>query len=152
IRGEMGVAPTKRVRAILRVEQQRVAEELREDAPFIENLGLLEGMEITVGGEPPKAAATAISHAVEVFVPFKDLVPEPKREEARLLKELRKVMEELQFVQRKLSNPAFLERAPGEVVAKERNKAAELEALKGKLEGRLRVVQELIPGGEAPSC
>ncbi len=152
IRGEMGVAPTKRVRAILRVEQQGVAEELHEDAPFIENLGLLEGMEITVGGEPPKAAATAISHAVEVFVPFKDLVPDPKREEARLLKELRKVMEELQFVQRKLSNPAFLERAPGEVVAKERNKAAELEALKGKLEGRLRVVQELIPGGEAPSC
>ncbi|RLA93589.1 MAG: hypothetical protein DRG69_06825, partial [Deltaproteobacteria bacterium] len=68
----------------------------------------------------------------------------------RLLKELRKVLQELEFVQRKLSNRAFLERAPREVVLKERQKAAELEELRGKLEGRLRVVRELTSHDEPP--
>ncbi|RLA92663.1 MAG: valine--tRNA ligase, partial [Deltaproteobacteria bacterium] len=123
IRGEMGVSPTRRVNVILRVEDEEVAGELRQNALFIRSLGFVDGLQVVLGGAPPEAAAAAIAQGVEVFVPFKDLVPDPQREEARLLKELRKVLQELEFVQRKLSNRAFLERAPREVVLKERQKA-----------------------------
>jgi len=150
IRGEMGVSPTRRVNVILRVEDEEVAGELRQNALFIRSLGFVDGLQVVLGGAPPEAAAAAIAQGVEVFVPFKDLVPDPQREEARLLKELRKVVQELEFVQRKLSNRAFLERAPREVVLKERQKAAELEELRGKLEGRLRVVRELTSHDEPP--
>lgn len=150
IRGEMGVSPTRRVNVILRVEDEEVAGELRQNALFIRSLGFVDGLQVVLGGAPPEAAAAAIAQGVEVFVPFKDLVPDPQREEARLLKELRKVLQELEFVQRKLSNRAFLERAPREVVLKERQKAAELEELRGKLEGRLRVVRELTSHDEPP--
>ncbi|RLA97234.1 MAG: valine--tRNA ligase, partial [Deltaproteobacteria bacterium] len=91
----------------------------------------------------PQAAAMAMAEGVEVFVPLEDLIPDPKREEARLQKELRRVMKELEFLQRKLSNRDFLERAPQEVVAKERGKLREYSDRRAKLEERLEAIRGL---------
>jgi len=143
IRGEMGVAPTTRVRAILKAEDEGVAQVMREGEGFIRDLGLLKELEVRVGGERPQAAAMAMAEGVEVFVPLEDLIPDPKREEARLQKELRRVMKELEFLQRKLSNRDFLERAPQEVVAKERGKLQEYSDRRAKLEERLEAIRGL---------
>ncbi len=144
IRGEMGVPPSRKVNVTLRVEDEAISRELLEDALFIRSLGLVDRLEIAVGTEPPAASCTAISHGVEVFIPMRDLVPDPKKEEARLLKELRKVEEDLQFVQRKLQNPSFLNKAPREVVEKERKKAEDLLLVRQKLQDRLKALQELL--------
>lgn len=143
IRGEMGVPPQKRVKAILRVQDERVLDQLEEDRPYIQTLALLRDLELLRGGEAPKGCSTAISHGVEVYIPLEELIPDPQRELERLRKELKKVTDDLEFVQRKLQNPAFLEKAPREIVAKERSKAEELLAVKGKLEERLRMLEAM---------
>lgn len=144
IRGEMGVPPQKRVRAILRVQDDPLLGQLEEDRAYIEALALVRELDLMAGGEPPKGCSTAISHGVEIYIPLEELVPDPLRERERLKKELKKVLEDLDFVQRKLQNPSFLQRAPREIVEKERSKAEELLAIKGKLEDRLRALESMI--------
>jgi len=147
IRGEMGVAPSKKVEVFFKAKEDLLAE-LKEGFLFIESLGLVRDIKVLRVEEVPRACSTAITHGIEVYVPLKDLIPDPKKEEERLLKELKEVEEELEFVMRKLQNPSFLQRAPRPVVDKERQKAEELKEKKAKLQERLKGVKELLDGVE----
>jgi valyl-tRNA synthetase len=69
----------------------------------------------------------AAAGGVEMHVPLAGLV-DIAAERARLAKEIERVRKELAGVRRKLDNASFLERAPEEIVDKEREKAAELES------------------------
>ena len=54
---------------------------------------------------------------VEVFVPVKDLIDIPK-EFARVEKELLKIDDEIERLNKKLNNASFREKAPQEVIEK----------------------------------
>ena len=58
-------------------------------------------------------------------------------EMTRLSKERLKIESELDGLRRKLENPQFVERAKPEVVAQSRERVAELEARRLKVEGTL---------------
>jgi len=55
-------------------------------------------------------------------------------ETARISKEIGKVDDDLALLERKLSNPSFVERAPAEVVEKDRARVAELREKRSKLD------------------
>jgi len=61
----------------------------------------------------------AVSAGMEVYVPLEGLI-DVAAEAQRVARELEKVERELERVERKLSNREFLERAPADVVMKER--------------------------------
>jgi valyl-tRNA synthetase len=144
IRGEMGVPPSKRIKAILRSEDARILEELQQEAPYIRSLALLRELELLEGGEAPKASSTAITCGVEVYVPLSELVPEPEKELERLKKELKRVEEDIAFLSRKLQDPSFLQKAPKEVVEKEKEKLEERLKVREKLQVRLNAVEDLL--------
>jgi valyl-tRNA synthetase len=144
IRGEMGVPPSKRIKAILRSEDARILEELQQEAPYIRSLALLRELELLEGGEAPKASSTAITYGVEVYVPLSELVPEPEKEIERLKKELKRVEEDIAFLSRKLQDPSFLQKAPKEVVEKEKEKLEERLKVREKLQMRLNAVEDLL--------
>ncbi|MBI4628651.1 MAG: hypothetical protein HY729_08080 [Candidatus Rokubacteria bacterium] len=54
-------------------------------------------------------------------------------ERQRLDKEIKRAGEAVEFLRAKLARPEFVERAPAEIVAKERERLAEQEALRAKL-------------------
>ena len=56
-----------------------------------------------------------------------------RRERQRLEKEIRRAAETIEFLRGKLARPEFLERAPAEIVDKERERLGEQEALRVKL-------------------
>ena len=60
---------------------------------------------------------------------------------SRLNKEITDICKELERVDKKLSNENFLNKAPGEVVEKEKNKKDEMEEKKRILENRLRLLR-----------
>ena len=73
---------------------------------------------------------TTGSSALFVNPGLRGLVPDvidAEKERDRLGRDLAKAEKDLSFVQKKLSNPSFVERAPAEVVAKDRARAAELQ-------------------------
>ncbi len=147
IRGEMGVPPSRRIKTILRSEDPQVLKELQEETGYIKSLALLRELDFLEGGEAPKASSTAITYGVEVYVPLSELVLEPEKELQRLKKELKKVGDDIAFLSRKLQDPSFLQRAPKEVIQKEKEKLEERLNVKEKLQMRLNAVEELLSFG-----
>jgi valyl-tRNA synthetase len=88
-------------------------------------------------------ASAVLKSGLGVFLPLEGVV-DLDRERARLREEVSRVESLLAGARRKLANENFVDRAPEEVVDKERDKARSLEA---QLEG-LREKLALFQGGE----
>jgi valyl-tRNA synthetase len=76
--------------------------------------------------------ATALAGDVEVMVPLEGLV-DPEAERGKLEKDLAKLVKDRDYLDKKLKNPAFVERAPLEVLDKDRARLAELSAASDKV-------------------
>jgi valyl-tRNA synthetase len=79
---------------------------------------------------------------VEIVVPLRGLV-NVEEEEKRLNKEIAKIEKDIEFLSKKLENPSFIERAPADVVEKEREKIGEFANKKRLLEENLEKIQRL---------
>jgi len=79
---------------------------------------------------------------VEVLVALKGLV-DPAKEADRIERELKKVAKDLEGLQRRLSNPSFVEKAPPEVVAEVRAQQGALEQQRERLTEARALLAEL---------
>jgi len=98
-------------------------------APFETLVKFLAGAETVVSGAGlprPPASAASVSGALTVYVPLEGLI-DLSAERKRLAGQRAKAAQQLAGVQAKLSRPAFTEKAPPEVVEKERANAQRLE-------------------------
>ena len=95
-----------------------------------------------VGGGPTTGAGVigAAGKGFEVFVLIKEAIDAPK-EISRLMKDREKAESEVSRTQAKLANSSFVERAPKEVVDREKEKLDELARLIGKIDGYVRALQ-----------
>jgi len=142
IRGEMGIAPAKKLRAILSAPDESTLTILAAGARYISGLAGLENLETGVGLAEPKGAATGVVGGVQVFVLLEGAI-DVAAEQARLEKELAKLDKELAIVQRKLANSDFRAKAAAAVVAKEEEKDRELREKRILLDKALKKVREL---------
>jgi valyl-tRNA synthetase len=142
IRGEMEVQPSREIAAILDCKSSASLHLLKRNEAYIMSLARLSDLAIGQGMERPVDAALQVAGDVEVVVPLKGLV-NVEEEEKRLLKEIAKIDKEIDFLDGKLANPSFVERAPAEVVSKEREKLAELAGKKRLLEDSLENIRRL---------
>ena len=104
---------------------------------FIKSLARVEAIE-KLGDQPrpsgePSAVVTGFG---ELFVALRGAV-DPATVRDRLSRDLAKVDKELKGVDAKLARPDFVERAPAEIVDKERERAGELRERKKTLEKHL---------------
>ncbi|PLX41255.1 MAG: valine--tRNA ligase [Deltaproteobacteria bacterium] len=136
VRGEMRLPPSKKLTAIIQCSDKERSL-LLDERDFMMALALAESVEFIAPGEPkPKQAAAAVAGGLEIFVPLAGLV-DLEEEERRLNKEIDKLAADLSKVEGKLGNPNFVDRAPAEVVEKERERAAELNEAIDKLKAGL---------------
>ncbi|MEM9314078.1 MAG: valine--tRNA ligase [Pseudomonadota bacterium] len=122
IRGEMDIPPSKRLPVLLRggtESDQRRVDALGDALLQIGAIAKLTWLKDDAA--PP--AATGLCRDLELLVPLADVI-DPAAEMARLDREIEKVEGELQRLASKLNNKNFAERAPAEVVAREREKLA----------------------------
>jgi valyl-tRNA synthetase len=119
---------------------------VREEIPRIERLANAQGLELGTGPTRRVArSAVAVGTGYEVRVPLSGVV-DMAAELSRIDKELQKGEAELTGVEKKLENQSFVERAPAEVVEKER---ARLVELRGRQE-KLRAHRDMLTEPEAP--
>ncbi len=124
IRGEMEVPPSKEINAILDCQSAASMSLLRKNEMYVKSLARLGAVVIEQHPERPEDAALQVTGDVEIVVPLRGLV-NVEEEEKRLLKEIGKIQKDMDFLAKKLENPSFVERAPADVVTKEREKLAE---------------------------
>ena len=142
IRGEMNVPPSMEVETYVMTDDRAARELLAQERANILKLVRGKGLEVTPPGEKPKGAAAAVFGPAEVFVRLKGLI-NFEAEARRLEKEIEKAEKEIGVSSQKLSNEGFLNKAPSEVVARERDKLAKAEERNEKLVVNLVRVQDL---------
>ncbi len=116
----------------------------------LEYIGTLAGVEELVlkkaGDEPPEKSVSARAgegdSLVEVFLPMEGLV-DVAVEGRRLEKALAKVLRESESLEKKLANRAFLEKAPQEIVEKEKARLGTLLEKKASIEAGLERLKGL---------
>ena len=87
----------------------------------------------------PRNSALGVVGGTELHVALEGVV-DLAAERQRLEKEIRRAEEAIAFGRAKLARPEFAERAPAEIVEKEREKLVEQEALRDKLVASLEWV------------
>ncbi len=79
---------------------------------------------------------------MEILVPMADLI-DKEAELKRLDKEIDKITKDSQRVRGKLDNPKFVDKAPADVVQKERDKLEDFESALHRLESQKREIAAL---------
>jgi valyl-tRNA synthetase len=130
IRGEMRLSPAQTLTATVKAT---AADEplLRAHAALIETLARAR-VTVDPHATRPRASALAVVGQSEIYVELEGLV-DLAAERQRLEKEIKRAGDAIAFTRGKLARPDFTERAPAEIVEKERDKLAEQEALHAKL-------------------
>jgi len=140
VRSEMNVPPAKFVPVGIRAGERAAGALAGLEAPL---RGLARIAELTIAADyaKPRHAAAAMAGEVEVFVLLEGVI-DLDAERARLDKELKKVATGQESSRKKLANEDFLQRAKPEVVAREREKLAALEATRTKIERALEALED----------
>jgi valyl-tRNA synthetase len=115
---------------------------VREAMARIQRLANLES--VTASAEHTQkvpASAVAVGSGFEVRVPLAGVV-DMAAENARIAKEMAKIEGDLAGIEKKLQNPSFVERAPKEVVEKDRARAEELKEKRARLEAHRAMLGE----------
>jgi valyl-tRNA synthetase len=137
IRGEMNIAFKVALADVeLGALDADAAVTVREELGRIQRLANLEGPVVRPAGVAPEkkdGSAFAVGTGFEVRVGLAGAI-DVQAELARIDKEVARVDQDLAGIERKLANPSFVQKAPPEVVEKDRARADELREKRGKLE------------------
>jgi len=139
IRGEMNIAPSVQINAIVKVGTQQLGEHLEKSTSYVVALSRLKELRIGVEEKKPKSAATSVIKGAEVYVPLEGLL-DLTQERDRLQKEIAKISKDIDIFFKKLSNKDFVDKAPRAVVEKDTTKLEELKGKREKLEQSLKML------------
>jgi valyl-tRNA synthetase len=135
IRGEHEIAPSKKIEVGLHVDES-TEKILATERVQIERLVNAAVTFQRAGSPKPEQAAASIVNKVEAVVPLHAFMDWAKEHE-KTSRAIAKLKVDLDKTDNKLKNPAFTDKAPADVVAKERQKADEMRAELAKLESIL---------------
>lgn len=122
-RAEMNIPPSRK--AAVFVETQD-ADTFNYGAEFIKRLAYAGDVTVAASFENLGNVVTIITESAKIYIPMGELV-DFEAERKRLEKDLAAAQDKLDFINKKLSNPGFVNKAPENVVNKNREDAAKLE-------------------------
>ena len=122
-RAEMNIAPSKKAKVYV---ETSAVETFTKGAEFIKRLASASEVEVADSFGDLGNVVTIITNDAKVYIPLGDLV-DFEAERKRLEKELAQAEDKLAFINKKLSNPGFVNKAPEKVVAQNKEDAAKLE-------------------------
>jgi valyl-tRNA synthetase len=144
LRAETNIDPSRRIDVLVHAESPRNARLVEEQAVLLGTLCRASSVRIVEALPPGLVAARGVVRGLEIALPLEGLL-DFEAERTRLTRELTRLEEDVAARNRKLANDSFVQRAPAEVVEKERALQRELLDKKRRLESTLAT----LPGGPA---
>ncbi|MEF9437412.1 MAG: class I tRNA ligase family protein [Candidatus Mariimomonas ferrooxydans] len=114
IRGELNLPPSLELNVTIKTPD-KTTDILNENISYLSKLAKTANIEIGHEVRKPEDAAVSINPGMEIFVPLKGLF-NVEAEVKRLNKEINKIEGTRAFIQRKLANENFINKAPKAVV------------------------------------
>ncbi|HAU93550.1 MAG TPA: valine--tRNA ligase [Alteromonas sp.] len=142
IRGEMDIAPSKPLPALLRNVSSEDERRLGISRTFIDRLARLESTAVLKEGEEAPASAAAVVGEMEILIPMAGLI-DKEAELARIAKAMGKLEQDVARFKGKLSNEKFVSNAPEAVIEKEKAKLADSESQLAKLKAQHETIAAL---------
>ncbi|KAI4453406.1 valyl-trna synthetase [Holotrichia oblita] len=138
-RTEMNVPISKRINITLRPSES--GKSVKDGILYIQKLANVGQIDFAKENQVFDGVVSLVCGAAEVFIPLGELV-DKEAETARLNKELEVTESEIKRAQDRLDNKGFTDKAPPELVKKEKEKLDALIEIRKKLVGRIAQLQE----------
>jgi valyl-tRNA synthetase len=142
IRGEMDIAPSRKLPVLLHNASARDCEYLDRNLPALMRLAGIEAPRLLARAQVAPISAVALLGPLEILVPMAGLI-DPAAELERLDKRLRKAEGDLGKLETKVGNADFNKNAPPDIVAKDQQRLAELRAEIAQLAAQIARVKKL---------
>lgn len=136
IRAEVDTPMSKQIKLLIQAENADIVKELQSERQYLERFCNTSELDIAEKVDAPAKAMSAVVTGAELFLPLEGLIDFDK-EIARLEKELEKWTKEVERVEKKLSNPGFVNKAPDHVVEEEKQKQKDYLEKQAKVKARL---------------
>ncbi len=121
IRGEMNVPPSAKPPAVLICPDAAKNVIIESKTDYMLPLAKLGSLSVQPSGKGPAGSASTAVGDIEIFLDIKEFL-NLEEEKARLDKECKKAKKDLDFLEKKLGNKNFVDRAPEDVLAEFREK------------------------------
>ena len=142
IRGEAQIKPRQDIKLLLQNGQPQDRQRVSDGASMLRRLANVSDIDWLEDTETPPPHALGLVGELKLMVPLAGLI-DVQAERQRIDKELDKAQKEQQRIENKLQNEKFVNNAPAEVVAKERDKVADLQGKIATLADQLKQLDEL---------
>ena len=142
IRGEMNIDPRRSLPVLLRGGDSTDAERLETFNRLIVELARLDSLDYVTEDSQIPECATALIGSLTVLVPMGAVI-DREAELERLGREIEKLNEDLARTQGKLSNQNFVDKAPVDIVAKERERLESTRSAIAQLQAQQTRVERL---------
>ncbi|HEY8529278.1 MAG TPA: valine--tRNA ligase [Paenibacillaceae bacterium] len=136
VRAESGVAPGKKVELLVKPAGEAELELFKRNEAYLVRFAGTSSLTIDCNITPPAKAVTAVVTGAELFLPLAGLI-DIEQEIARLEKELAHLNAEVERVEKKLANEAFVSKAPPHIVEEERAKERDYREKRDKVLARI---------------
>jgi len=141
IRGEMNLNPGLKLNALVKTRHADLEAILKKHAHLIRELARVDQITIGPDIEKTKVSASSVLSEMDLIIPLEGMM-DFDEEKNRIEKELKKIEKDLIFLNKKLSNPNFVEKAPAEVIEKDEKRKTILSEKQAKLEIHLKTIEQ----------
>ncbi len=139
VRADFRVHPTQEMTVYCQVAEAGLIDVLSGEAATVRSLARSEMVFVDGDGDRPAGCAAGVLRDMEFYIPLIGLI-DLEIETERLSKERNRVEQELEKVRKRLSNGQFVNKAPADVVEKEKNKQNDYEDMIGRLNRNLEMI------------
>jgi len=142
IRGEMNIAPGKPLSILLQDGTLLDQQFLNNSQIYLLKLGRIDTITWLAADDIVPESAIALVGDLKILIPMAGLI-DKDAELARLEKEILRVHKELPRIEGKLGNAGFVDKAPPDVIAKEREKLLDLQSMLKNLTEQFEKIKAL---------
>lgn len=136
LRAVMNVPPATRLALIIKDADASNLQRVENWMDSIKRIAKIDNIQ-PLQGEMPKGAAQTVLDEATLILPLEGII-DLEAERARLEKEIKKILDEIDKVEKKLSNDNFISRAKPEIVEENRQRLAQFQSEKEKIQDALK--------------
>ena len=136
---EVGLSPSVQVNIVIKTTNNSQTELFNENKNYLSKLARVGDLKVGIAQDKPKNCLGRVVGNVQIFLPLEGVI-DPKKQKEKLSKQRQKLEKEIRVIDAKLKNSAFIQKAPSQIVEKERDK---FEEVSGKLAKIVALLQEI---------
>ena len=139
VRTNLNVHPSKKSELIFVTKEEDL---IRSSEEFLQKLGFADSIKVQENKAGIQAnALSVVTDGIEAYIPFEELV-DIEAEKVRLQEEKKKLVAEVERVDKMLSNPGFMSKAPKEKIEAEKAKQQKYQEMLQAVEERIKEMEK----------